>query len=236
MKSRNLAAEAGRWSAQHRKAAIIGWLAFVIAAVVLGAAVGTKHIAQDSDGTGEAGRAQRVLNGNFPHAAGEQVLIQSRSHTARAPAFRTAVADVVGRLSTLPSVEHVRSPLTASNQGEISRDGHSALVEFDIRGRTAEADKHVGASLAATAAAQRGHPNFLVQQAGDASADKALSKSFSNDFAKARTLSLPITLIILVVAFGALVAAGIPLLLALTAVFATFGLTALPSHLLPLAP
>ena len=48
-------------------------------------------------------------------------------------------------------------------------------------------------------------------------------------------LSVPLTLIILVVAFGALVAAGIPLLLALTAVFATFGLVALPSHLLPIA-
>ncbi len=48
-------------------------------------------------------------------------------------------------------------------------------------------------------------------------------------------LSLPITLLILLITFGALVAAGVPLLLGLTAVFATFGLLALPSHLLPIA-
>ena len=59
--------------------------------------------------------------------------------------------------------------------------------------------------------------------------------AYENDLGKAGLLSLPVTLIILVVAFGALVAAGIPLLLALTAVFATFGLIALPSHVLPVA-
>ena len=59
--------------------------------------------------------------------------------------------------------------------------------------------------------------------------------SYDEDLGKAGTLSLPITLIVLVLTFGSLVAAGIPLLLALTAVFATFGLVALSSVLLPVA-
>ena len=88
------------------------------------------------------------------------------------------------------------------------------LVGFQITGKATDADKRVSASLAATAAAQRAHPDLRIEQAGDASATKALNKSFSDDFAKARTLSLPITLLILLVAFGALVAAGIPVLLA----------------------
>ena len=102
----------------------------------------------------------------------------------------------------------MRSPTTGTRRWSASRS----------RGESSDADKRVGASLAATAAAQRAHPGLRIQQAGDASADKALNKSFSDDFAKARTLSLPITLLILIFAFGALVAAGIPVLLAITGV------------------
>jgi RND superfamily putative drug exporter len=231
VQSNNLAARAGRWSAEHRKAAILGWLAFVIVAVVLGGAMGTKHIAQDNNGVGEAGRAMQVLHDRFPQHAGEQVLIQSSTLTARDPAFQTAVSDVVARLSAVKTVQNVRSPLLAANRGEVSPDGHSVLVGFEITGKSSDADKHVGASLAATAAAARAHPGVRIEQAGDASAVKALSKSFSNDFAKARTLSLPITLIILVFAFGALVAAGIPVVLAITGVAATLGLVAVVSQI-----
>ena len=68
-----------------------------------------------------------------------------------------------------------------------------------------------------------------------ASAVDALAKTVEQDLGKAGMLSLPITLVILVIAFGALVAAGIPLLLALTAVFATFGVVAGTSHIFPMA-
>ncbi len=231
MQRTNLAARAGRWSSQHRKAAILGWLAFVIVAVFVGGAVGTKHIPQDNNGVGESGRAQQVLHDQFPQPANEQVLVQSATHTVRDPAFRAAVRDVTGRLSALPTVQNVRSPLLATNRGEISADGHSVLVGFQITGNANNADKRVGASLDATAAAQRAHPNMRIEQAGDASSVKALNKSFSDDFAKARTLSLPITLLILLVAFGALVAAGIPVLLAGTGVAATLGLIALVSQI-----
>jgi len=236
MTPNNLAARAGRWSAQHRRAAILGWLAFVIAAVALGSAIGTKQIPQDNDGTGESGRAQQVLHDQFPQPAGEDVLVQSSTLTVADPAFRAAIHDVVGRLSGLGTVEHVRSPLAPGNGGEISHDGHSALVSFDITGSSDSADKRVGQSLWATAAAQRAHPGLLIQQAGDASATTALNKSFNDDFAKARTLSLPLTLVILIFAFGALVAAGIPVLLAITGVGATLGLVAAVSQVAAVDP
>jgi RND superfamily putative drug exporter len=231
MQRTNLAARAGRWSAQHRKAAILGWLAFVLVAVVLGSAVGTRHIPQDNNGVGESGRAQQVLHDEFRQPASEQVLVQSGSLTVRDPAFQRAVRDVIARLSALRTVERIRSPLISSNRGEVSRDGHSVLVGFQITGSATNADKRVGQSLAATAAAQRAHPGLRIEQAGDASSMKALNKSFNNDFAKSRNLSIPVTLIILVVAFGALVAAAIPVLLAATGVAATLGLVALVSQL-----
>ena len=79
---------------------------------------------------------------------------------------------------------------------------------------------------------QRAHPGLFIGEVGDGSANKAINERISADFQRAEVTSLPVTLVILVLAFGALVAAGIPLLLGLTAVMATLGLTALFSHLM----
>jgi RND superfamily putative drug exporter len=236
MQRKNLTARAASWSARHRRIAILGWMAFVVTAIVLGSAIGTKHISTDNEGVGDSARADRIINAKFPQYSGEQVLIQSKKLTVRDPAFQAAVRDVVKRVSATGTVQDTRSPLVAANRGEVSRDGHSALVSFQIAGDQSHADDQVGASLAATAAAQRAHPSLRIEQAGDASADKALNKSFNDDFAKARTLSLPITLLILIFAFGALVAAGIPVLLAITGVGATLGLVAVVSHFAPVDP
>ncbi|HET7556344.1 MAG TPA: alpha/beta fold hydrolase, partial [Gaiellaceae bacterium] len=177
----------------------------------------------------------RILHADFKRPAAENVLIQSRSATTGTPAFDAAVRDVVARVSRQPDVRNVRSPLAPGNAGQISKDRHSALVGFDIRGEIDKAPDKVGKVVDAVAAAQVAHPGFFIGEMGDASGQKALADTYVSDLGKAGKLSLPITLIILLVTFGALVAAGIPLLLALTAVVATFGLTAAASHLLPMA-
>jgi uncharacterized membrane protein YdfJ with MMPL/SSD domain len=232
----NLAARMGRWSAGHWKTATFGWLAFVVVAFLLGGMVGTKTIDPNTSGPGESGRADRILDAGFEQPAGESVLIQSRSLKAGDPAFTAAVKDVVERLSMLGVVQNVRSPLDSANAGQISPDRRAALVEFEIRGDADEAVDKIQPVLDRVDEAQRAHPQLFIGEFGDASSVKALDEAFAEDLGKAGLFSLPITLIILVVAFGALVAAGIPLLLALTAVFATFGLVALPSQLMPVAP
>src|SRR5438105_3466390 len=85
---RNLAARAASWSAQHRRIAILGSMAFVLAAVALGSAIGTKHISSNNEGSGDSGRADKVLNAKFPQYAGEQVLLHSGKLTVRDPAFQ----------------------------------------------------------------------------------------------------------------------------------------------------
>ncbi len=107
-------------------------------------------------------------------------------------------------------------------------------MTFEIPGDDDVTKDRVDSTLAATAAAQKANPQVFVGQFGDASADKAISKAFEDDFKKAEFLSLPITLLILVAAFGSLVAAGVPLLLGLTAVMATIGLLAPISQLYPM--
>ena len=221
--TRNLAARAGRWSAQHRKKAILGWLAFVIAAVFIGGSVGTRTLTDEDYGTGESGRADAALNRSFPDEAGESVLVQPRNGgTARDSEARAAVAEVVARLERVPHVKDIESPYAKGNDGQISKDGRSALVNFEIAGENA--DERVGPALSAVAAVQRDHPMLRVEQFGDASAERALSKAFEDDFKRAEITSLPITIAILIVAFGALVAASVPLLLAITAVAAAIGL------------
>jgi uncharacterized membrane protein YdfJ with MMPL/SSD domain len=224
----NIAARMGRWSAAHWKTAVFGWLALVVVAFGIGGAIGTKNVDPNRSGPGESGRANRILDAGFQQPAGENVLIQSRSARAGTAAFDFAVQDVIARVSKVSAVQNVR-------RGAVAEGGRSVLVEFDIRGDKDTAGDRIGPVLDAVAAAQRAHPAYFIGEFGDASSAKAVDTLFADDLASAGVFSVPITLIILVVAFGALVAAGIPLLLALTAVFATFGLAALPSHLLPLA-
>jgi uncharacterized membrane protein YdfJ with MMPL/SSD domain len=231
----NLAARMGRWSAAHWKTATFGWLAFVLIAFALGSAVGAKTLDGNEPGPGESGRMDRILDAGFAQPAGENVLVQSTTLRTADPAFRAAIADVVDRLSSLSDVQNVRSPLDPGNAGQIAPNRHAALVQFEIRGDSDKAVDRIGPVLDAVDELQAAHPAVFVGEFGDASKVDALVTAYGDDLGKAGLLSLPITLVILVVAFGALVAAGIPLLLALTAVFATFGLIALPSAIFPMA-
>ena len=233
-RSQNLPARMGRWSAAHWKTATFGWLAFVILAFMLGGMVGVRNI-DNTAGPGESGRMDRILEAGFKQPASEQILIQSGSARVGTAAFDAVIADVVARISAIEDVRNVRSPLAAGNGGLTSKDAHSALVQFDVRGEKDEAADKITPMLEAVAAAQRVHPSFTIGEFGDASAEKSVVEAYDEDLGQAGALSLPITLIVLVLTFGSLVAAGLPLLLALTAIFATFGLIALSSVLLPVA-
>jgi RND superfamily putative drug exporter len=239
----NFAARAGRWSAQHRKKAIVSWLAFVILAVGIGGSLGTKTFVWQDNGPGEAGRAEKAIYHGFPKHASESVLVQSRNgqtgapqgggRAAELPAFKSAVKDVEARLAKTAHVSNIESPYAPGNDGRISRDGRSVLVGFDLAGDYETSKDRVAAPMAAIASAQKAHPNLRVEEFGDASSGKALDKLYEDDFKKSEQLSLPITLAILIIAFGALVAAGVPVLLGISAVAGTIGLIGIVSQLMP---
>jgi len=234
-KSNNLAARMGRWSANHWKSATFGWLAFVLVAFALGGMAGTKSIDPNEPGPGESGRMEKILDEGFTQPANESIFIQSGSLTVEDAAFTAVIEDVVRRIETLDDVENVQSPLDPANADQIAASGRAALVDFEIRGNADDAADKVGPIQDRIAVAQQMHPEFFIGEFGNASAEDAVVTAYGDDLGKAGTLSLPITLIILVIAFGSLIAAGIPLLLALTAVFGTFGLVALTSHIVPMA-
>jgi RND superfamily putative drug exporter len=228
----NIALRAGRWSAAHWKTVTIAWLAFAVVAVALGGMVGQKKLKDADTASGGSKQAEQILaQAHFQRSATEQILVRSRTRTVDDPAFRSAIADVVASVRGQANVSAVRSPLDPANTGQVSHDRHAALVEFDISGDLQKAQDKVQPFLDSTGKIARSHPGFTIGEFGFASANHVLSKTLGNDFKRAEYSSLPVTLIILLFAFGAAVAAGLPVLLAFSGVLATIGLSTLASHL-----
>jgi uncharacterized membrane protein YdfJ with MMPL/SSD domain len=234
--STNIAARMGRWSAHHRKTAIFGWLAFVIVSFAIGAVVGLQTIDRNDSNVGEARTADHIIRdaGFSLDEQAEYVLVQSDSATIADPAFRSVVQQAVTKLNGFDEVEKLRSPLAPGNEGQVSADGHSALIQFTPRGDYDEAVGYIDEITTATKQLDKQSPGFVVVQAGSTSTGKALDALFNSQLAQAGLLSIPLTLAILLVVFGSLVGALVPLLLALTSVFATIGLVALPSQIVPM--
>jgi uncharacterized membrane protein YdfJ with MMPL/SSD domain len=229
--ARTVAGRAAHWSATHRKTAILGWLAFVVVAFAIGKAAGQETIFGADQFTGEAGRAEHTLEDAGLRPNDEVVLVQSEQLTIDDPEFQDTIQQTTGGLSQAKDVVNVESPL--DGDGAVSADRHSALVEFDITGDALEARDRLGPSGDAIDAVQAQHPDLRVEQFGNVSSNKELNEIFQSDLAQAEALSLPLTLLILVIVFGSLVAAGVPLLLAISCVIAAMALVALPSHLSP---
>ena len=121
----------------------------------------------------------------------------------------------------MPQVTNLRTTGT----GLVSKDRHAQLIQFDMKGSADTSFDHVQPVLDKVAAVQATHKDFTVAEFGFASATKELNDTIGNDFQKAEKLSVPITFLILLFAFGAFVAAGVPVLLAFTAVLASLGLS-----------
>jgi uncharacterized membrane protein YdfJ with MMPL/SSD domain len=223
----NFAARIGRWSVQHRRKAILGWLAFVFVSMAIGFNLVPQKNLENGEGMpGESGKAGEVLKGAYPDEAGEQVLIQSKTLKASDSQFKAAVADVSERLEGTKGVTDVAAP-------KISRDGHSALVTFSLPGDQKTAKKNVVNSLAAVDAAAKAHPELRIEESGAASINKATKDKSNDEMGSSMFMSLGLTLIILLFTFGALMAAGIPVLLGLTSVVATLGLLGPVSQIAP---
>jgi putative drug exporter of the RND superfamily len=225
------------WSARHRKTALLGWLLLVAGAVMISSMLGTKNL--NSYDPGQAGQAERVLaRPGVVQPDTETVLIQARSGTATVasdPEIRRAIRQVTAALGAMPKVATgIESPLAPGGGKLISRDGRSALVMFNVVGNPDNADKTVVPAQRAVAAIQASHPGLRVGEAGQASVNGAINNIISSDFRRAEVTSVPITLVLLLCVFGALIAAGIPLLLAGTSVATAISLLAIPSRWLPI--
>jgi uncharacterized membrane protein YdfJ with MMPL/SSD domain len=235
MERTNPAGRAGRWSAANWKKALFGWLVFAVAAMALGSLIGHVQMKDSQMASGENARALQMRErANFKQPASEGVFIHSGRYTANSPIMQAAIGGVVQNLAMQPNVFDLRDPRTIPGGGGlVSRDGHSVLVQFLIRGDPDTAQKKIEPILAAVESAQAANASVSVREVGEASANYELGKTFDKDFGNAERMTIPITLVILLAAFGAVVAAGLPVLLAFSAVLASLGLFSAVTHVLP---
>ncbi|MFJ4282225.1 MMPL family transporter [Streptomyces massasporeus] len=232
---RGLAARAGGWSAKHRWAAVGIWVLFVVLAMALGSAAGRVDVKDSDQLKGETHTAARIVeDAGIDEPAGETVLIQARGGDLKAtdPEFRDAVEAVVRAVEGTGRVTEVTSPYDTKT---ISKDGHSALVQFDMRGDSDTAGERVEPVLEAVERVQEDHESLRIEEIGGASMMKTFDDAFGDDFKKAEYSAVPVALGILLIAFGALVAALLPVLLAITAIMATMGLMGVVSHVMPMS-
>ncbi|GAA3261100.1 MMPL family transporter [Dactylosporangium siamense] len=200
---------------------------FVAVCFVGGNMAGTVEASNSDQAIGESGRADVIVNdGKFDNPATESVLITPLSGQLDRGAADKAAADVAAAMKALPEVASVSDPLP-------SHDGGALLVRVTMSGDPETAQERVGKLLDATAGVQKAHPELRVEETGGESIGQAMDDTLGKDFQRAEFLSLPVTFAILIVAFGALIAAGVPVLLALMSVAAALGLSTLASHLVP---
>ena len=210
------------WSARHRKTAVGAWLAFMAAAFIVGQFAAGNGVQQYDPG--QAGRGEQVLtNLGVVTPPAESVLIEARTgegHLAAAAArdVRDAAAEVKrvtlqveAALAALPqAADNIRAPFQPGAADWWPADGTAALVTFNVAGPNADADTTVLTDLAVVRKIQAAHPNLLVREAGEASTDRVASAVLGQDFRQSEWTSIPLTLILLLAVFGALIAAGIP--------------------------
>ncbi|MEU2060257.1 MMPL family transporter [Streptomyces sp. NPDC013455] len=235
VRTRGLAARAGGWSARHRWAAVGIWVLFVVLAMGLGSAAGRVDVDQSDQLKGETHTAATIIDdAGIEEPASETVLIQAKDGSVKATdgAFRAAVADVVEAVQGTGEVTGVTSPYDTHT---VSRDGRSALVRFDLRGDAETSADRIEPVLEAVAGVQEEHDAVRIEEIGGASMQKQYADAFGDDFRQAEYSAVPVALGILLIAFGALVAALLPVALAITAIMATMGLMGLVSHLQPMS-
>src|SRR5215831_3001941 len=216
----------GRWSARHPWLALAVWVTFVVGCVAAGAAAGTKTLSNGL--VGESARGYAVMSQYGLPPPAEYAYLHSSALVSSDPAFAAAARDVAQSIRALG----LRPSETTS------ADRHSVLVSAGPRGpMTPAAAGELGAApariQAALTAVRRAHPGLTADETGDISASNAQNQIVNGNLHRVELLAIPVTLVVLVLAFGSLVAALVPLLLGLTAVAAGLGLLGPISHQFP---
>jgi uncharacterized membrane protein YdfJ with MMPL/SSD domain len=203
----------GRWSTRRPVLAISAWLTFVVLAVLALSLTGSKPLGNGA--VGESARGYALMDSHgLGLPAHEYAFLNSDSSTASSPSFRAAIAAAAARMTAATGTKP---------QVAVSRNGHAVLISAVIAKSSFDEPRLQDA----VAAVGMAHPGVTAIVADPTSGS-------GNDLHRAEELSIPITLLVLLISFGALVAAFVPVLLAATAVIAAFGLLGPISQVFPL--
>jgi uncharacterized membrane protein YdfJ with MMPL/SSD domain len=259
-KAESFTARIAMWSARRRRWVALGWVLLVMLAFVACQAAPVDTDIEE-EGPGEAGEGLDLFRERFGESesnAQEIVVFSHPSLTVDDAEYHDTVTGLMEDLRALratgpeataatPVVASLRivsgttthydtglpreqSPFVAPNAG----GGDVTFALVDLEGDSDEAEENVDAIVDAVAAAQSEATDFRILEGGDASQSKQGEDLVNEDFGLALFLNIPITLVILILAFGALLAATVPLALALAAIIVAIGILSLISQTYPL--
>ena len=208
----------GRFAATHRRAVFITWAVVAVGLGVLAPRVETALSGAGWQANGsESVKVREQLDANFGGAGAYalQVAVHSRELTAADPAFRRTLARVERVLAADPAVGSVVAPRPGAS---ISRDGHTAIVGGTAAKNPNEmvaAANDLKSEVAAVAT-----PGVEANLTGAPGMWSDFNEANRDAMLKSELISWPVTLAILVLAFGSLVAAGLPLMLTIVGLIA----------------
>jgi putative drug exporter of the RND superfamily len=216
----------GSWSYRHRRLVVIGWLLTVVVFSLAGRLAGSQFKDNLNGGTPtQSQQAASFLQRAFPGQAGDvaQVVFGTQVPVTSAAA-RVRIARVLGGLAGIPDVASVRSPFAPGAAAQLSPDGHIAygLVRFDGSGDTIP-DGSVQRVI--SAARDAAAPGFTVQVGG-----APVERAEKPQFGKSEAIGILAAVLILLLAFGSVIAMILPVVIAIAAVATTFGVLDLVSH------
>jgi RND superfamily putative drug exporter len=204
------------------------WAVLLVAAYF---AAGTMSLDASPSTTGtEATRARDLIDQRLRQETPpeEFVVVESPHAVASEPAFAAFVDDLVLNLRALEEVEAVASYRDGA-EALVSRDGHTVLIPVTLTGDISDAAVSAGPLVAAVQRAD-GRDGFRVTTVGFGSVEGEMSTLLEETLAQGELIGIGVALVILLIVFGAAVAAGLPILLALLSIFVAAGATALVSN------
>jgi uncharacterized membrane protein YdfJ with MMPL/SSD domain len=218
------------WSAARPKRIIALWVMVIVALAVVAGIVGLKPMSSTGEMTGESRRAEEMLleAGLVPDASEAVVITSDRFDAASAEASRLA-EDLARQVSDEAHVSNVRW----NDAHLIAKDDEARLVAFDLDDGGSTVEEHIAPIAEMLDTADASNTNFGIGLTGGASVQKEINELVAEDLGKSESIAMPITMLILVVTFGALVAAGLPILIGAASVFAALSLGTMLSHWVP---
>jgi RND superfamily putative drug exporter len=217
-------ARLARWCVRHRGRVLAGWIVLLVAALAASSAAGTRTANDVTLPGTQSQRAQDLLERSFPRAAGDidQIVFHSNEGRITDPAVRARIGPVLARVARLPHVSSVTSPYAARRA--ISRDGRIAFATVTFDERAADLPKQAVERVVSTAREAAG-AGLQVELGG-----QAVETTQTASFGLASALGLAAAMVVLLIAFGSVIAMGLPVVTALLGLGTAFAVLPLASH------
>jgi RND superfamily putative drug exporter len=198
--------QVARWCYSHRRVVLAGWIALLVIAVFVGSSTGSNYGSGSRLSGTESATAQELLQKAAPSASGdtERVVIATKGGAVTAPAVRTRVEASLAKVAKLPHVSGVTSPYSPAGAKQISRDGHVAFATVTFNKDAKDITAGQATTFVNTARAPNGG-GVQVDVLGDVAASTNASSS------SATMLGIVGALVVLIVVFGSLLSALLPL-------------------------